>query len=167
MSKYRHSDKKIKELENEIKFLNKSLDFSRIMNKNLENNYDEVNKQRINYRRIIKYHTLLLILMNLLTTSSGNTDIDKIVKRNIMDVLNAPQSLVSIDVNDVRDLFQRSRDIHTFEVSVDADKENRIVLMMDQINKLSKCYEPYNRALIFWRRGECPWIAHMQPNQIS
>ena len=72
------------------------------------------------------------------------------VKRNIMDVLNAPQSLVSIDVNDVRDLFQRSRDIHTFEVSVDADKENRIVLMMDQINKLSKCHEPYNRALIFF-----------------
>ena len=67
-----------------------------------------------------------------------------------MDVLNAPKSLVNIDVNDVRDLFQRSRDIHTFEVSVDADKENRIVLMMDQINKLSKCYEPYNRALIFF-----------------
>ena len=89
MSKYRHSDKKIKELENEIKFLNKSLDFSRIMNKNLENNYDEVNKQRINYRRIIKYHTLLLILMNLLTTSSGNTDIDKIVKRNIMEYYRA------------------------------------------------------------------------------
>ena len=72
------------------------------------------------------------------------------VKRNLMDVLNAPKSLVNIDVNDVRDLFQRSRDIHTFEVSVDADKENRILLMMDQINKLSKCYEPYNRALIFF-----------------
>lgn len=72
------------------------------------------------------------------------------VKRNLMDVLNAPKSLVNIDVNDVRDLFQRSRDIHTFEVSVDADKENRIVLMMDQINKLSKCYEPFNRALIFF-----------------
>ena len=72
------------------------------------------------------------------------------VKRNLMDVLNAPKSLVNIDVNDVRDLFQRSRDIHTFEVSVVADKENRIVLMMDQINKLSKCYEPYNRALIFF-----------------
>lgn len=89
MSKYRHSDKKIKELENEIKFLNKSLDFSRIMNKNLENNYYEVNKERINYRRLIKYHTLLLILMNLLTTSSGDTDIDKIVKRNIMEYYRA------------------------------------------------------------------------------
>ena len=89
MSKYRHSDKKIKELEEKIKFLNKSLDFSRIMNKNLENNYDEVNKERINYRRLIKYHTLLLILMNLLTTSNGNTDIDRIVKRNILEYYRA------------------------------------------------------------------------------
>ena len=89
MSKNRHTSKTIKELENEIKFLNKSLDFSRIMNKNLENNYNEVDKQRINYRRLIKYHTLLLILMNLLTTSSGDTDIDKIVKRNIMEYYRA------------------------------------------------------------------------------
>lgn len=89
MSKYRYSDMKIKELENEIKFLNKSLDFSRIMNRNLEHNYDKVNNERINYRRLIKYHTLLLILMNLLTTSSGNTDIDKIVKRNILEYYRA------------------------------------------------------------------------------
>ena len=89
MSKYRHTDRKIKELEQEIKFLNKSLDFSRIMNRNLEHNYDKVNNERINYRRLIKYHTLLLILMNLLTTSSGDTDIDKIVKRNIMEYYRA------------------------------------------------------------------------------
>ena len=89
MSKYRHTDRKIKELEQEIKFLNKSLNISRIMNKKLENNYDEVNNERVNYRRLIKYHTLLLILMNLLTTSSGNTDIDKIVKRNILEYYRA------------------------------------------------------------------------------
>ena len=89
MSKYRHSDKKIKELENEIKFLNKSLDFSRIMNKNLENNYNELEKERINYRRIIKYHSLLLILTSLLCQTKGDTDIDKLIKRNIMDFYSA------------------------------------------------------------------------------
>ena len=89
MSKYRHSDKKIKESENEIKFLNKSLDFSRIMNKNLENNYNELEKERINYRRIIKYHSLLLILTSLLSQTKGNTDIDKLIKRNIMDFYSA------------------------------------------------------------------------------
>lgn len=89
MSKYRHTDRKIKELEQEIKFLNKSLDFSRIMNKNLENNYNELEKERINYRRIIKYHSLLLIVMSLLCQTNGNTDIDKLIKRNIMDFYSA------------------------------------------------------------------------------
>ena len=89
MSKYRHTHGKIKELENEIKFLNKSLDFSRIMNKNLENNYNELEKERINYRRIIKYHSLLLILTSLLSQTNGKTDIDKLIKRNIMDFYSA------------------------------------------------------------------------------
>jgi hypothetical protein len=101
MSKYRHSDKKIKELEEKIKFLNKSLDFSRIMNKNLENNYDEVNKERINYRRIIKYHSLLLILTSLLCQTNGNTDIDKLIKRNIMDFYSAMcKDMMEIPNND-------------------------------------------------------------------
>lgn len=89
MSKYRHTDRKTKELEQEIKFLNKSLDFSRIMNKNLENNYNELEKERINYRRIIKYHSLLLIVMSLLSQTNGETDIDKLIKRNIMDFYSA------------------------------------------------------------------------------
>ncbi len=89
MSKYRHTSKKIKELEEEIKFLNKSLDYSAHLNKTLQNRFDNVYKERINYRRLIKYHTLLLILMNLITTSSGKTDIDKIVKRNIMEYYRA------------------------------------------------------------------------------
>ena len=89
MSKYRHTYKKIKELENEIKFLNKSLDYSAHLNQTLQNKFDDVYKERINYRRLIKYHTLLLILMNLLTTSNGNTDIDRIVKRNILEYYRA------------------------------------------------------------------------------
>ena len=52
------------------------------------------------------------------------------VKRCIMDVLNAPKGLVSIDVNDVRDLFQEGGVIHAFDVSVDALMANRMNLMM-------------------------------------
>lgn len=89
MSKYSHSDKKIKELEEKIKFLNKSLDYSAQLNLTLQNNYDEVEKQRVNYRRIIKYHSLLLIVMSLLCQTNGNTDIDKLIKRNIMDFYSA------------------------------------------------------------------------------
>lgn len=85
MSKYRHTDGKIKELEEEIKSLNKSLNYSAHLNNILQNRFDEAEKQRINYRRIIKYHSLLLIVMSLLSQTEGNTDIDKLIKRNIMD----------------------------------------------------------------------------------
>lgn len=57
----RYTNKKIKELEKEIKILNKSRDFLSHINKTLHNNYDEVDKRCINYRNIIKYHTLLLV----------------------------------------------------------------------------------------------------------
>jgi hypothetical protein len=90
MSKYKHADRKIKELEEEIKFLNKSLDYSAHLNKTLQNRFDEAEKQRINYRKVIRYHSLLLILMSLLSQQTkGNTDIDKLIKRNIMDFYSA------------------------------------------------------------------------------
>ena len=89
MSKYSHSDKKIKELEQEIKFLNKSLNYSVHLNNILQNRFDVAEKQRINYRKVIRYHSLLLIVMSLLSQTKGNTDIDKLIKRNIMDFYSA------------------------------------------------------------------------------
>ena len=89
MSKYRHTHGKIKELEEEIKFLNKSLDYSAHLNKTLQNKFDDVYKERINYRRLVKYQSLLLILTSLLCQTKGDTDIDKLIKRNIMDFYSA------------------------------------------------------------------------------
>lgn len=113
MSKYRQTDRKIKELEMEIKFLNKSLDFSRIMNRNLENNYDELNKQRINYRRIIKYHSLLLIVMSLLSQTNGDTDIDKLIKRNIMDFYSSLSKDMMEIPNDENEIIDNEFDDET------------------------------------------------------
>ena len=89
MSKYRHTSKKIKELEEEIKFLNKSLNYSAHLNNILQNRFDVAEKQRINYRKVIRYHSLLLIVMSLLSQTNGETDIDKLIKRNIMDFYSA------------------------------------------------------------------------------
>lgn len=72
------------------------------------------------------------------------------IDRFIKEVLSSANNIVNIDVNDVRDLFQESGEIHAFDVSVGADEENRMVLMMDQIKKCSKCHEPYNRALVLF-----------------
>lgn len=89
MSKYKHADRKIKELEEEIKFLNKSLNYSAHLNNILQNRFDVAEKQRINYRKVIRYHSLLLIVMSLLSQTNGETDIDKLIKRNIMDFYSA------------------------------------------------------------------------------
>lgn len=67
----------------------------------------------------------------------------------IYEVLNSSNKLVNIDINDVRDLFQEGEEFHTFDVSVPADKENRMQQLMEHIKKCFKCHEPYNRALVF------------------
>ena len=70
--------------------------------------------------------------------------------RLINEVLNSTNKLINIDINDVRDLFQRGEELHTFDASVPADKENRMQQLMEHIKKCSKCHEPYNRALVFF-----------------
>jgi cell division GTPase FtsZ len=72
------------------------------------------------------------------------------VIRGIMDVLNAAKGIVSIDVNDVRDLFQGGGIIHTFDVFVDALKANRMNLAVDNIIRNAAHFEPYNHALVFF-----------------
>ena len=91
MKKNNHTetDKRITELAQEIKNLNTELDYCRNMNEILSTNYDQVNSERINYKRIIKYYSLLMVLANLLTQNDGGTDIDKILKQNLMDFYRA------------------------------------------------------------------------------
>ena len=72
------------------------------------------------------------------------------VKRSIVDVLNAPKSLVSIDVNDVRDLFQEGGAIHTYDASVGASIKKRMESLMDLIIVNTKKYEPFSHALIYF-----------------
>ena len=85
MSKYRHTDKKIKELEDEIMLLNKSLDYSHNMNQLLRESYNDADKKIAVYRKIIKYHTLLLVVMNLLCNTKENDDVTSIIKNNILE----------------------------------------------------------------------------------
>ena len=83
------TDKKIAELMQEIKSLNAALDYCRNMNEILSTNYEQVNSERINYRRIIKYYSLLMVLANLLTQKDAKTDIDRMLKQNIMNFYKA------------------------------------------------------------------------------
>ena len=77
-------------------------------------------------------------------TDYGNT------KKYIMEIIDYHDSIVSIDVNDVRDLFQEGGVIHAFDVSVDALMANRMNLMMVEITRNSTHLEPFNHALVFF-----------------
>lgn len=83
MTKYRHTDRKVRELKDEIKRLKQSLDITIDLNEVLQKNNNKLDKERLNYIRVIKYTTILMLLLNIITSNSGNTDIDKIFKRNI------------------------------------------------------------------------------------
>ena len=83
MTKYRHTDRKVRELKDEIKRLKQSLDITIDLNEVLQKNNNKLDKERLNYIRVIKYTTILMLLLNIITSNSGNTDIDKIFNRNI------------------------------------------------------------------------------------
>ena len=72
------------------------------------------------------------------------------VKSSIVEILNAPKSLVSIDINDVRDLFQEGGEIHTYDASVGASMKKRMELLMKLIIENTKKYEPFSHALVFF-----------------
>ena len=77
-------------------------------------------------------------------TDYGNT------KKYIMEIIDYHDSIVSIDVNDVRDLFQEGGEIHTYDASVGSSMKKRMELLMDLIIENTKKYEPFSHALIFF-----------------
>ena len=111
---HRRTKKKIKELEREIMTLSQTIDSTTQINEILQKNYDEMDKERINYRRIIKYHSVLLVLMNLLSDASGHTDIGGIVKRNIQEYYRAEN-------NDLMEIPNNDRELKNEEYIKDQD----------------------------------------------
>lgn len=76
MTRHRYKDDKIRELKQEIEMLKQSIDISLEL-------YNDLKNERVSYRRLIKYNTVLMLLMNLITSNSGDTDIGRVLKRNI------------------------------------------------------------------------------------
>lgn len=77
-------------------------------------------------------------------TDYGNT------KKYVMEIIDYHDSIVSIDVNDVRDLFQGGGIIHALDASVGASIKKRMESLMDLIIVNTKKYEPFSHALIFF-----------------
>lgn len=95
---------------------------------------------------IQKIKQLLTLIAN---KSKSQTDYGN-TKKYIMEIIDYHDSIVSIDVNDVRDLFQEGGVIHAFGVSIDALMANRMNLMMVEITRNSTHLEPFNHAIVFF-----------------
>lgn len=81
--------------------------------------------------------------------NKGTIERDR-VKNCIMEILNAPQGLVNLDVCDISDLFQEGREVHACDVSVDAVEDNRMDLIMGQILQNTKWINSYKHLLVYF-----------------
>ncbi len=93
-----------------------------------------------------KVEQLLALIAN---KSKSQTDFDN-TWRLVMEMIDNPWAIVNVDINDMFDLFQEGGVIHAFDVSIDASKENRMTLMMAQIMRNTKHFEPYSHAMVFF-----------------
>ena len=68
----------------------------------------------------------------------------------LKEVLENPNSLINIDINDIKDLFLQSEEIHFFDVRVNAREEYRMEQLVEQIKEKGKSLSSYTRALIYF-----------------
>ena len=67
----------------------------------------------------------------------------------LKDVLDNPNSLIHIDIDDIKDLFQQESEIHAFNVKVDYFEEQRMELLMKQLKEETKSNLDFSRALVY------------------
>ena len=88
--------------------------------------------------------------INLINVKVKSQDQREKVKKCMMNILFAPNSIIDIDVNDITDLFLEGGEIHVLDLSVDATKENRMEMLFEQIRNNAINYEPYNHVLVYF-----------------
>ena len=81
--KANYKSKRTTDLEKEISRLTNELIGAEQWNQVLQENCEEAEKQRRNYRELLKYHTLILIIFNLLCNYTHSSDIGKAIQINI------------------------------------------------------------------------------------
>lgn len=77
------NDKKIAQLEEKIRNLNLELESETGLNEILSESCDNSEKQITNFKQLLKYHTLILIVMNLLRGYTDSNEIGRAIQCNI------------------------------------------------------------------------------------
>ena len=71
----------------------------------------------------------------------------------LKDVLDNPNSLIHIDIDDIKDLFQQESEIHAFNVKVGCFEEQRMELLMKQLKEETKSNLDFSRTLVYRNYG--------------
>ena len=67
----------------------------------------------------------------------------------LKDVLDNPNSLIHIDIDDIKDLFQQENEIYAFNIKEDCFEEQRMELLMKQLKEETKSNIDLSRALVY------------------
>lgn len=83
----------------------------------------------------------------------------------LKEVLENPNGLICIDINDIKDLFQQGGEIHAIDVRVNAREESRMERLMDRVKVEANRLGADSRALIYFFFPEkCPlMMVELQP----
>ena len=77
------ADNQIKQLQQDIQRLTDELAASERLNAYYADSYESAEKQRIATRRILKYHTMVMILLNLVSRYTSCNDMGMAIQTNI------------------------------------------------------------------------------------
>ena len=67
----------------------------------------------------------------------------------LKEVLDNPNSLIYIDIDDIKDLLQQESEIHAFNIKVDYFEEQRMELLMKKLKEETKSNLDFSRALVY------------------
>ena len=121
---HRHNNKKIWKLKKKIKELKQAVDISLDLYEFQKRNNIKLDKERRNFRKIIKYHTLLLVIMSLLYSADGNDDITRIIRGNIMEYYKRiNQDMMGIPIEFEDEEFGEEQEIDSEDDNIEIGEE--------------------------------------------
>ena len=75
----------------------------------------------------------------------------------LKEVLENPNGLICIDINDIKDLFQQGGEIHAIDVSVNACEEHRMERLVNRVKEEANRLGADSRVLVYFFFPEkCP-----------
>ena len=100
------ADMQIKQLQQDIMRLSDKLAATEKLTDYYADKYNSAEKQRIACRRLLKYHTMVMILMNLVSRYTDNNDLGTAIQTNINQYYKGlTEKIMSIPGDDSIDNF--------------------------------------------------------------